>query len=135
MASLKVLQKRAKDVSKLLVALATYNEIENLPKLVEGHRRILRGIYRPSAYYRRIRTFLREYARDGGVRRPLATRADVAAFVRSVVRLGILGRERFHYWTLLSWTLLRRPKLVPLAVTLAIGGYHFRKICEKQLLS
>jgi radical SAM superfamily enzyme YgiQ (UPF0313 family) len=107
----------------------------DLPKLVEGHRRILRGIYRPSAYYRRIRTFLREYARDGVVRRPLATRADVAAFVRSVVRLGILGRERFHYWTLLSWTLLRRPKLVPLAVTLAIGGYHFRKICEKQLLS
>ena len=76
-----------------------------------------------------------DQGRDGGVRRPLATRADVAAFVRSVVRLGILGRERFHYWTLLSWTLLRRPKLVPLAVTLAIGGYHFRKICEKQLLS
>ena len=63
------------------------------------------------------------------------TRADVAAFARSLLRLGILGRERLQYWMLLGWTLFRRPRLLPLAVTLAIGGYHFRKIFEKQLLS
>jgi len=42
-------------------------------------------------------------------------------------------------WTLfdrplLLWTLLRRPTLLPLAITLAITGHHCRKICEKDLL-
>jgi hypothetical protein len=52
------------------------------------------------------------------------------AFFRSIYRLGIIGQERIHYWKLLLWTLFRRPNLFPLAVTLAIFGYHFRKICE-----
>jgi hypothetical protein len=32
------------------------------------------------------------------------------------------------------WTLARRPRLLPLAVTLAIYGYHYRKICELYIL-
>ena len=34
----------------------------------------------------------------------------------------------------MAWTLLRRPRLIALAMTLAIQGYHFRKINERQLL-
>ena len=49
------------------------------------------------------------------------------AFVHSSLRLGIIGRERFHYWRLLAWTLFHRPRHMPLAVTLAIYGHHFRK--------
>jgi len=52
------------------------------------------------------------------------------ALVRSVYRLGVFGKERLHYWKLLMWTMLRRPRLFPLAVNLAISGYHFRKVCE-----
>jgi len=48
-------------------------------------------------------------------------------FVHASVRLGVFGRERFHYWGLLLWTFFRRPSLVPLAVTLSIYGHHFRK--------
>ena len=33
------------------------------------------------------------------------------AFLQANVRLGILGRERFHYWGLLLWTFFRRPRL------------------------
>ena len=29
---------------------------------------------------------------------------------------------------------MRRPKLLPLAATLAIYGYHYRKICELNIL-
>ena len=29
---------------------------------------------------------------------------------RSAFRLGILGEERFHYWQLMLWTLIRKPK-------------------------
>jgi hypothetical protein len=52
------------------------------------------------------------------------------AFLRSVFRLGIFGKERAHYWKLLLWTMFRRPKSLPLAIQCAIYGYHFRKVCE-----
>jgi hypothetical protein len=48
--------------------------------------------------------------------------------------LGILGRERFEYWRLLLWTLMRRPRQLPLAITLSIYGHHFRRICELYIL-
>jgi hypothetical protein len=56
------------------------------------------------------------------------------AFFRSILRLGILGRERFQYWGLLLWTLFRRPRLFPEAVAFTIYGYHFRKVCEIRLV-
>jgi hypothetical protein len=56
------------------------------------------------------------------------------AFFRSGVRLGILGRERFEYWHLLLWTLVRKPRQLPLAITLTIYGHHFRRICELYIL-
>ena len=45
------------------------------------------------------------------------------------IRLGIVGRERFQYWGLIFWTIFRRPALLQTAVTLAIYGHHFRKVC------
>ena len=56
---------------------------------------------------------------------------EALAFARSVLRLGILGGERFHYWWLIAWTLLHKPKALGLAVTLAIYGYHFRRTCDR----
>jgi uncharacterized membrane protein len=53
------------------------------------------------------------------------------ALVASVVRLGIIGRERYQYWKLIIWSLLRRPRLLPLAITFTIYGYHFRKVFHK----
>jgi hypothetical protein len=47
-----------------------------------------------------------------------------------MVRLGILGRERFQYWKILAWTFFRRPRLFPLSVTFAIYGHHFRKVAK-----
>jgi hypothetical protein len=85
-------------------------------------------IYTPRHYYKRVRVFLREY-RPPRVTVPV-DRGSLMAFVRSAVRLGIVGRERFQYWKLLLWTLCRRPRMFPLAVTLAIYGFHFRKVCK-----
>jgi len=55
------------------------------------------------------------------------------AFMRSSIRLGIFGKERFQYWKILFRTLFRRPKMLPLAITLAIYGYHFRKVCTLKI--
>ncbi len=100
-----------------------------LATLKSGYRHILRSIYAPKPYYRRIRTFLREY-RPPAVRLPFSG-SRIVALGHSLYRLGLIGRERVHYWKLLLWTALRRPRLLPEAVTLAIYGHHFRKLCER----
>jgi len=96
--------------------------------LREGYKRLLGHIYSPSPYYQRIRTFLRDY------QRPKITRAlnweSFRAFLHANIRLGILGRERFHYWALLLWTFFRRPSHFSLAVIFSIYGHHFRKTCR-----
>ena len=98
-------------------------------RLQEGYRRVMRQIYAPRNYYRRVKTFLREYRQPSLTTKEMRGE-DLWAFLRSCVRLGITGRERWQYWKLLLWTGLHRPELFSLAVTLAICGYHFRRTAE-----
>ena len=99
----------------------------NAEHLLSGYRKIINTIYSPKHYYARVKNFLKEYrppkARGGRFRL-----IHLKAAVQSVVRLGIIGRERFQYWKLLFWSLFRRPRLLPLAITLSIYGFHFRKV-------
>ncbi len=103
-----------------------------LERLLQGYRSVMKQIYSPNNFYRRVRTFLTEL-KTPEIRSPMNFDRFLA-FFRSGFWLGIWGKERFHYWHLLFWTLLSKPKLVPLAVTLAIYGHHYRKICEKYIL-
>jgi hypothetical protein len=105
----------------------------SIEALHEGYRKILQHIYEPKHYYKRVRTFLREYKNPGTKTKPRFQ--DFMAFLRSLYVLGVIGRERFSYWKLLIWTGICRPKLFQLAVTLAIYGYHFRKMCEKHVFT
>ena len=104
----------------------------SLETLKAGYKEILTTIYAPEHYYRRIRTFLREYRRPE-IRVPLRA-SELLAGLRSTYRLGLLGRERYQYWKLMVWTLCRRPQHVPLAITLAIYGHHFRRVAELHVL-
>ncbi len=102
-----------------------------LTALRQGYQKVLSQIYSPRLYYERVRTFLREYEPP-----KIKVHLDfeyVLAFFRSVYQLGIRGAERVHYWRLLFWILFRRPRLFPLAVTLAIYGFHFRQVCESSV--
>jgi radical SAM superfamily enzyme YgiQ (UPF0313 family) len=106
--------------------------VMSLETLQEGYRRILQTIYSPDHYYRRLKSFLREY-RPPKIQSHLSPSYKLA-FFHALYRLGILGRERLQFWKILFWTLFRRPRLLPQAVTLAIYGYHFRIICERYIL-
>jgi radical SAM superfamily enzyme YgiQ (UPF0313 family) len=99
-----------------------------LDQLMNGYRFIMEHIYAPKHYYRRVKVFLKEFG-NSRVDAQIDIQRSLALF-RSSFRLGILGRERFHYWYLVIWTLVRKPRLLPLAITLAVYGYHFRRICE-----
>jgi radical SAM superfamily enzyme YgiQ (UPF0313 family) len=103
-----------------------------LEVLRDQYRALLSHIYSPRPYYRRVRTFLQVY-NEPRVRQRLNLQR-VCALGRSALRLGILGRERFQYWKLMGWTLFSRPRLLPQAVTLAIYGYHFRRVAELHVL-
>ncbi len=109
----------------------------NAERLVNGYRSILRTIYSHKEYYARVRQFLREY-RPAGKRRFRLPYSHLRAALLSVVRLGIVGRGRVQYWKLLLWSLVRRPRLFPHAITLSIYGHHFRRVFmrhEKRLQS
>jgi hypothetical protein len=99
-----------------------------LDALRDGYKRILEYIYAPRHYYARVRTLLRE-VKTPRIRGTLDWQR-IKAFLRASFRLGILGKERFHYWRLLAWTCFRRPELLPEAVKFTIFGHHFRKVCE-----
>ena len=99
------------------------------------YRELLRRLYAPRAYYQRVRAMLRDY-HPPKIKARLSlgfVRRQGLAFARSVVRLGIIGRERVEYWKLLVWTLFRRPRAFAHAVTLAIYGHHFRVTSERHI--
>lgn len=101
-------------------------------QLHAGYRQILSIIYSPVSLYQRIKTCLIEY--QPGPNKYYMSGAEVIAFLKSILILGIMGEERLEYWRLLLWTLSKFPSKLPLAVTLAIYGYHFRKVCELHVL-
>ena len=86
---------------------------------------------RPRHYYRRILTFLHEYK---------PPRSALAAPPPPLSHFGLLqvdvdpgrgNRGRAHFWKLLAISLVRRPQLFPLSISLACSGWHFRKVAEK----
>jgi radical SAM superfamily enzyme YgiQ (UPF0313 family) len=99
-------------------------------QLIGGYRQILSTVYAPKNYYPRVISLLKEY-------RPLykgkfrMQRGYLGALFKSMLWLGVVGKERLHYWKLFFWTLTRKPRLFPLAITYAIYGFHFRKVAER----
>ena len=110
----------------------TDDTINFIPKmdrddLVEGYRKILKGIYSCKPYYNRVRYYLKNYK----IYKPKVRFLDFAkmkALIKSLFILGIFSRGRRQFWKLLAWSLFRTPRKFSLAVTYAIFGYHFRKV-------
>jgi len=99
-----------------------------IDRLLDGYRSIMKQIYSPKNYYSRVRILFKEL-KVPAVIQPLDIQRFLSCF-RSAFRLGFLGKERFHYWRLMLWTLIYKPRLIPAAITLSIYGYHYRRICE-----
>jgi len=138
------LYKRLKSENRLLVdGTGTGDNTDGstnfIPKmghetLASGYKHVIDTIYAPKQYYERIRTFLREY-RPGNKGKFRISLLHLIALIRSTWALGFKEKGRIHYWKLVVWTLLRRPKIFPLSMTLAVQGFHFRKVAEKVRVS
>lgn len=104
----------------------------NQEVLISGYKRIINTIYSPKCYYQRVINFLEEH-------RPLKKKFyfhfyHLKALFKSIWLLGIKGRERVYFWKLIFWTLAKRPRSFPQAMTFAIYGYNFRKVFEIHLI-
>jgi len=98
--------------------------------LVKGYQRIVDTIYSPKKYYERVLTFLDEY-KPAKFTTTEMNFCHTMAFLKSIIRLGIIGKERRYFWKLILWSLLKRREVFPLAVTLSIYGFHFRKVFKR----
>jgi len=105
----------------------------NYETLINGYKNILNTIYSPKQYYERIKTFLKEYRPQ---RRKQAFQLQfyhIRAFIKSMWVLGVKEKERKYYWRLFISTLLRHPRSFPISISLAVSGFHFRKVTEKYI--
>lgn len=98
--------------------------------LRDGYRKILATIYSPKEYYERVTQFLRTHEPLRRHAAPLQF-AHLRALSKSMLMLGVIGKERLYYWKLFFWALFRRPRLFTTAITLAIYGFHFRRVFEQ----
>jgi radical SAM superfamily enzyme YgiQ (UPF0313 family) len=102
--------------------------------LASGYRHVVDTIYAPRPYYERIKTFLGEY-RPGNKWKFKISFLHLIALIRATWALGVKEKGRIHYWKLIAWTLLKKPKTFPLSMALAVQGLHFRKVAEKVRVS
>jgi radical SAM superfamily enzyme YgiQ (UPF0313 family) len=102
-------------------------------KLIEGYRRIITDIYSARPYYRRIREFLRDFEPPRGQASRFRP-ANIMALIKSMLKLGLIDRGRLDYWKLFAWTLVKKPRLFPLAITLAVYGLHFRRVFQPVIM-
>ena len=96
--------------------------------LVNGYRELMKRLYEPRNYYRRIRIFL-EHNRPRGPQVKLAW-SDIQALLKSFWVIGVRHRGRLAFWKFYATTLLQRPHQFYNAVELAITGYHFRNVAR-----
>jgi radical SAM superfamily enzyme YgiQ (UPF0313 family) len=101
----------------------------NSQSLINGYKSILMTIYSHKEYYERIKTFLKEY-NPTFYKKSFPSKNEIVAFIRSLWILGIVEKGRRHFWSLILTSIIKHPSKFSLAVTMAIYGFHFRRVIE-----
>ena len=107
----------------------------DIDALLSGYKHVIKQLYMPKLYNKRVKIFFKGYNSpkiklNSGF---INFYKDLQAFARSIYILGVKDKERSHYWKLFLWTIVRKPKMLNLAITFAIYGYHFRTVFEQHL--
>jgi radical SAM superfamily enzyme YgiQ (UPF0313 family) len=97
--------------------------------LTNGYKRLMRSLYEPSNYYRRVLVLLSEYRPRGPKLR--TTWGDVRAFAKSLWIMGVMHRGRRAFWKYLATVLMRHPQKLRTAITLAVHGFHYRLVAQQ----
>jgi len=103
--------------------------------LIDGYRRVLAALYPAdlASYFARCWTLISNLGPGvAGRRRRRFEPAELLALLRSL-RRQVLSRQGSAYLGFLFRTLLRRPRMLPHAIGLAIMGLHFEKFTLQTL--
>jgi radical SAM superfamily enzyme YgiQ (UPF0313 family) len=95
--------------------------------LVQGYRSLVKHLYQPKDYYARVLCFLGEYRPRNST---FWTWPELMAVVKAMWVMGLWSRGRAAYWAFLGRVLIRHPRAFADAITLAIIGYHFRRVAS-----
>jgi hypothetical protein len=98
-------------------------------KLVTGYKNILNTIYSQKQFYYRVKSFLKSYNFHKN-QIPAFSWRNIQALVKSIFILGIFERGRIYFWKLFFFSIINHPRKFALSITLAIYGFHFRKVVE-----
>ena len=128
------LYKRLDEENRLLDMVSGNNTdtvINFIPKmnqdtLISGYKNVINTIYSPNYYCKRTMTLLKNY--KPAKKKILFQFADLKPLMKSVWFIGLLSKKRRYFWKPLLWTLFCRPRLLSVAVTAGIYGFHFKKV-------
>lgn len=99
----------------------------NYKDLINGYTKIIHTIYSPAEYYKRVKSFLKEYNVPSW-KSSVPNFNEVKAFFKLILVLGILEGGKKYFWQILFHTFFNYPKKFSLAMTFAVYGYHFRRV-------
>jgi radical SAM superfamily enzyme YgiQ (UPF0313 family) len=102
----------------------------NYQTLISGYQNILNTIYSSKQYYERINTFLKEFNPYKKHRFNISFN-HIKLLWKAFWILGVWEKGKRYYWRLMVSTVLKRPRAFPVAMKLAIHGYHFRRVVGK----
>lgn len=129
------LYKRMKAEGRLLDMFSGNNmdaSINFIPKmnyktLIRGYSKLLHTIYSQHEYFKRVNEFLKEYKVPKWQTNKISIR-EIKAFLRLIWILGIVEKGKKYFWKLLFLTIFKYPQKFTTAMTLAVYGYHFRRV-------
>lgn len=129
------LYERMKNEGRLLDMFSGNNmdvSINFIPKmnyktLIRGYSNLLHTIYSQEEYFRRVNEFLKEYRIPKWHTSKISIR-EIKAFLRLLWVLGILEKGKRYFWKLLFLSIFKYPKKFTTAMTLAVYGFHFRRV-------
>jgi len=99
--------------------------------LVEGYKWLIQTIYSPENYYKRMCAFLEEY-KPSKRRKRRNWVSDTRPLCYSIWHIGLIGgwKVKWYYWKMLVTAFFKYRQAFPEVVTLAIYGFHFRKVAN-----
>jgi len=98
--------------------------------LIQGYQSIMRTIYSPREYYERALDSMRRTAQQFAEPQHYNVINAFSSFLRVLVRLGVLDRERKEFWRFFSQSVVKHRDRLAESLRLAAMGYHFRKLSE-----
>jgi radical SAM superfamily enzyme YgiQ (UPF0313 family) len=105
----------------------------NFETLINGYKHILDTIYSPKQFYERVKTFLKEFKPQKSKRGYQFQFYHIKCSIKAIWSLGIREKGKRYYWRFFVSTLLRHPRSFLLSMSLAVYGFHFRKVIEKYI--